>query len=37
MVRQCELQKQRLGLVAIREVWVGILCNDILGSNGIFE
>ena len=38
MVRQCELQKQILGLVAIREFFgVGILCKVILGSNGIFE
>ena len=33
----CDLQKQRLGLVAIMEFWAGILCKDILGSNEMFE
>ena len=37
MVRKFELQKQRLGLVAIIEYLVDILCKDILGSNGKFE
>ena len=36
-MRQCELQKQTLGLVAIIEFWVGILCKDIQGSKGMFE
>ena len=37
MVREFELQKQRLGLFAIMEFLVGILFKDILGSNGMFE
>ena len=36
-MRQCELQKQRLGLLAIMEFLVGSLCTDILCSNGMFE